>query len=230
MLFIVFFVAIKSLSGYEYLSNIVLSPLVAIVYYKIKWQTPLKNILLKSLLVFMAGCLGFVTAFLIHFGQLFLYTKNVEEALKVIWFRANSRTLHGFFEAGSDTFLTLEKLHPEFKTIENPIAMWASVLKVSHKIQLVQRHWLWGIKNLYFILFSTIVGLLYCQSCSSKIRAVSISLLLAVIVSLSWGILAVSHHIVHGHMNSITYHIPLYLWAFVTIPFLFWRGSIKNVV
>ena len=234
LLFIGFVMAIKSLCGYEYLSNIVLSPIVAIVYYEIKWKTPIRQILVKSLSVFVVGCAGFVIAVLIHLGQLYLYAGSWKRAIEIIGQVANARTLDGFLDSSikQDSIKVINPVLDKFKNkgldFDNqPILRWLIGFGYAHYLQLIKRHWFLGIKNIYFISFSAIVSLLYVKSGSSKIKAVSVSLMVSIVISLSWGILASPHHLVHTHMNSITYHLPLYLWAFVTIPFLFWRGKMK---
>jgi hypothetical protein len=223
--------------GYEYISNIVLSPLVGIVYYEVKWKTSLKQIILKSIQVIAASIFGFIIAIFIHLGELWLYTGSIKDAINAFSQLSHSRTVAGFSghavkKSHLDTFdMAVKFLQNNGLNINtnSNFNKWLIGLLVGNYWQLQYRHWFLFIKNSYLIIFMTITSLLYIRSSSRKIKATALSLLLAVPISLSWGILASPHHLVHLHLNSITYHLPLYLFGFVAVPFLFWRGKLLKI-
>ena len=88
LFFIGLFIFLKSLIGYDYLSNIVLSALIPLIYYYSKNKITLKKTLLISLGVFIVSIAGFSSAVGLHYFSL---EKIEENPGKWIYYTAAKR-------------------------------------------------------------------------------------------------------------------------------------------
>jgi hypothetical protein len=85
-------VLLKSLNGYEYITNIILSATIAPVYYELREKSNLKILIGRVFLIGFAGIGGFLAAYVIHFLQLFAFTKNFQTSIRILVERAATRT------------------------------------------------------------------------------------------------------------------------------------------
>lgn len=93
LLIIGILVFLKSLNGYEYITNVLLGATVAPIYYELKSGTRLISLFKKLFWIGLAGITGFFLAYLIHFFQLYIYLKDLNKAFYIITERATARTL-----------------------------------------------------------------------------------------------------------------------------------------
>jgi len=85
-------VLFKSLSGYEYITNVIAAPSVALVYYGIKEKMPLRTLILRIIAVGIAGVIGFAAAIQLHLLQGILFFGSIEQTLDRVLSRASIRT------------------------------------------------------------------------------------------------------------------------------------------
>jgi len=86
-------VFLKSLNGYEYISNVLLGATIAPVYFELKNGARLPSLVKIVFWISLAGVAGFFLAYLLHFFQLFLFIRDINKALFIITERATARTL-----------------------------------------------------------------------------------------------------------------------------------------
>jgi hypothetical protein len=86
-------VFLKSLNGYEYITNVLLGATVAPVYFELKRGTQVISLVRKIFWIGLAGVTGFFLAYLLHFVQLYVYLKDLYRAFYIITERATARTL-----------------------------------------------------------------------------------------------------------------------------------------
>ena len=86
-------ILLKSLNGYEYITNVILGATIGPLYYELKSGTRPKDLIKQIVLIGIAGIAGFAVAYLIHFSQLLLFTRDFEKSIYILTERAIVRTL-----------------------------------------------------------------------------------------------------------------------------------------
>lgn len=84
-------VLFKSLSGYEYITNVIAAPTVPLVYYGLRQKMSLQGIALRVLAVGIAGTAGFAAAVGVHLLQGYLYFGSLQRIFDQITARASVR-------------------------------------------------------------------------------------------------------------------------------------------
>ncbi|MBW4438503.1 MAG: hypothetical protein KME04_15285 [Pleurocapsa minor GSE-CHR-MK-17-07R] len=83
----------KALSGYEYITNVIAAPSVAVVYYGFREKIPLRSIGLQVIAIGIAGVVAFAIAFGLHLLQGSAYLGgSLQDMINVIASRASVRT------------------------------------------------------------------------------------------------------------------------------------------
>ena len=83
----------KSLNGYEYITNVILGASIGPIYYELGAGTSIKRLTQKVVLIILAGIAGFITAYGLHFLQLYFFTHDLSKAMYILTERAIVRTL-----------------------------------------------------------------------------------------------------------------------------------------
>ncbi len=86
-------VTLKSLSGYEYITNVIAAPSVPIVFYGLRAKMPLRAVIMRIIGIGIAGSIGFAAAVGIHIVQGTLYFGSIDQILSKIADRAAERTI-----------------------------------------------------------------------------------------------------------------------------------------
>jgi hypothetical protein len=86
-------ILLKSLNGYEYITNVILGATIAPIYYEFKAGTRFKILIRKIVLISLAGIAGFILAYTIHFIQLYTFTRDLDKAVYILTERAAVRTI-----------------------------------------------------------------------------------------------------------------------------------------
>jgi hypothetical protein len=210
----------KALCGYEYITNVILSPLVPIVYYEVLKMAPVKRIVQKSIRIILSGLIGFFLAICFHVRQAWDYSHSLKKALlDDFLFNALIRT------SGDDRLKKLFHWSPwsdlrVFKDYFSTDAL--SVLGVT----LVTTALLYLILPGIIILSRRLVFMNELQK--RKFQALIASTCVACGASLSWAVLALGHMRDHLHMNSIIFFLPFFLMIFVLMPFFLKMSLCKN--
>lgn len=86
-------ILLKSLNGYEYITNVILGASIGPLYYELKTGTRIGLIIKRMALILAAGITGFGLAYGIHFLQLLLFTQVFWETISILIERAVTRTV-----------------------------------------------------------------------------------------------------------------------------------------
>jgi hypothetical protein len=86
-------ILLKSLNGYEYITNVILGASIGPLYYELKTGTRIRLIIKRMALIIAAGITGFGFAYGIHFLQLLIFIQDFREAVSILIERAVTRTI-----------------------------------------------------------------------------------------------------------------------------------------
>ncbi|MDF2946602.1 MAG: hypothetical protein K0S51_1281 [Bacillales bacterium] len=204
--FIVFLFFIKSLCGYEYITNISLSCLIPIIYYELNKETHFKEILKKCAITFVSTIFGFILALGLHLVQGYNHFGSLQEAIKVISQRGTARSF-------GDTLGKEISFFNDFITLLKYFKLPASFTAVS--------------QFTLFVVFMLIIIYFFINKSKfvkeSKLVNLVIVCFISLIATFSWVVIAQGHMRYHLHINSIIFYIPFNLMLFVTIGFIFSR-------
>ncbi|MCK3658817.1 hypothetical protein A4G18_08860 [Pasteurellaceae bacterium Pebbles2] len=203
-------ILLKSLAGYEYISTILISMVIPLVFFAIKNSWEYKLFFKRFIFTSVAGLLGFVSAIVIHLQQLKSFLGSYDKAVDLLLFTILKRT-HG---------------NPE--TMKDPLmiaSLKANVFDVLAKY--FNGDMFGGVKFWYVIvllvLLSILVGTIIKKrqliAYQSIHKAIQVSLWLSIFAPISWHILAKGHSYVHGHMNHLLWYVPFLLLGFGYIGF-----------
>ncbi|MGQ0286878.1 hypothetical protein ACT2CV_06710 [Pasteurellaceae bacterium 22721_9_1] len=212
-------VFIKCLAGYEYISTILITMLIPLVFFSIKNSLRLNEFISRSLKISFAGVIGFLFALAIHFTQLMYYSGGFKNAKAVLMSIILKRT-HG----NPDDFTYNATLAYSLKTD------LFSVLVLYIKKQLV-----FGVSAGSIILGVLIISLLNVvlmrtHPLKKNNYAFLASLWLSLLAPLSWYILAKGHSHIHHHINYLLWYVPFLLLvsAYIGYSFQFYWGFVQK--
>jgi hypothetical protein len=236
---------IKCLCGYEFLTSIILSAFVAIVYHEVRIEGGIKwRMLLKPLLrVGLAGVVGFALALSAHVAQATAYYHTFSKAVGAIEKRAAVRTIdnpsgtledvvHNFQKQAPEVSSVIDRFYPVHELNASQPHFYVKVLIVSA----VQYSFL-GLTTLPVLLrqpFGVILqSMLFAAllagiiiygwkrrgilKSSSPHLALAASTVLGLLSSASWLILAQGHALNHPHLNGIVFYLPFALVYYIVL-------------
>jgi len=216
-------VLLKSLCGYEYITNVILSVTIPILFYDLTEGYDIKQVVKDSLIPVLSGMSGFFTALGVHTYALYQYYGSLPSATNVILSRASARTIsdpvtttkfvtdlfNRFFVYSGDTTSNILYL------MENRLIYEArGVITIP-----------WTGINIPLIVIEGLVLLICIHEIRNTIKGVgnkslyivSLTTIAAYIVANSWAILAIGHMKEHSHMNEIVFYIPFLIIAYLLI-------------
>jgi len=229
----------KSLAGYEFLSNVILAPLSAIVYHLVKANSHKRQFLFHTALVCLAGALGFLLALTLHLNQLHQHFGNYPQAWEKITERASVRTFGELSPLRSHIIKNFSFNHPYIYPYLNHVFAFESqnspwpqeldlILIIYHYLisPTINHPFLsplpqikLGNLALFILLSFSIIYYWYRQSFfnDKKIKSLSVVTTLSLVFSNSWSILGFGHTMLHTHMNSIIFYLPFLPLAYTVI-------------
>ncbi len=86
-------ILLKSLNGYEYITNVILGASIGPLYYELGTDARINKVIKKIVLICLAGIAGFLVAYGLHLMQLIIFTQDYREAISILIDRAATRTL-----------------------------------------------------------------------------------------------------------------------------------------
>lgn len=191
---------IKSLCGYEYLSNILLSSLIPIIYFEMKnnKKNNFKKLISKLIKTFLIGCTGFIAAFLANLIQASLYLSSLQKGFNSISQSAVYRTI-------GDALGKKISISTDLKTYFDYFNQKYFLVFSEHQIIII-------------IIFLFILINFLCKKLNQKAdNKLFFLALIGLIFSLSWNSIALGHMRYHLHINPITFYIPFNLLAYAYI-------------
>ena len=86
-------ILLKSLNGYEYITNVILGASIGPLYYELEAGTRINGVIKRIVMICLAGIAGFIVAYGLHLLQLFIFTQDFRESLSILIERATTRTI-----------------------------------------------------------------------------------------------------------------------------------------
>lgn len=221
ILYLLVFLAvfIKSLAGYEYMSTILISTVVPLIYFAIKDSWTLKTFITRFVLVGISGLVGFFTAIFMHLVQLANTLGSFSKGLEHLWYTIAKRThgdpntVHEAYRASleSNVFGVILKYLSGTGFDLNSLIGFGGKLSFADLI--------------FLIIVLSIFGFMATRKKvfnidSKKHLALNLTLWVSILAPLSWHVLAKGHSYIHGHMNHVLWYIPFLLLGFVYIGYL----------
>jgi hypothetical protein len=217
------------LSGYEFATLVGFNALAVTIMFGQIRQDQFRKRLATTLWVSLGVISGFLTAVLLHIGQLWLVRGNFEDGLSVFLRRASART-------GAQMSALLPK------DIDDPEALFAQPLDV---VKTYLNMSLFGSPNLlpllgsitiksllFFLVVVTIVrlrGLKNGQSKDWNLQAAELSMWVFLLGPVGWHLLARPHSFVHTHINFALWYFPFVPLGLV-IAWEYFRGALNREV
>ncbi|HNY11069.1 MAG TPA: hypothetical protein PKK26_05705, partial [Candidatus Wallbacteria bacterium] len=125
-------VAMKSLCGYEYLTNITLGATVPVLYYELKNNSGIKSAFSKMAKTFVSGCAGFFIAFSLHLWQGVNYFGSLKAAVLAATNSAAARTVGdvygNYFSLADDASIFIKYLFQPATLFFSHIALIIAII------------------------------------------------------------------------------------------------------
>lgn len=213
-----FLVLLDSLMGYEYISTVLLSILVPLVYFMIRddWD---KSLFVKRIIVIgLFSLLGFILAFLMHIQQLEYASGSYSSAVDIIKERILVRTYTNpndyagtaYYESQQTSVFNVLYVYlikgGTFR-LKVPFLLWILMLGyITHKFR---------------------KGKIEAEEPRLKtIKVLIITSWFSVLAPLSWFVLAKSHSVIHTPMNYLIWYLPFMIFVFALFG-MYWEKSIN---
>jgi hypothetical protein len=193
----------KSLTGYEFISSVMVASLTPIVYFSIKNQWGYFKTIKRILLTGICGFLGFLTALVAHMVQLWFTTQSFLESFGIIFRRAVIRT-HGdaydsnniyYEDSLSSSLFTVYKIYLKGMLGETTIMMIifivASIISFT-KLKIMKKNF-------------------------DILKALTITLWFSFLAPMSWFTLAKGHSFDHSRLNHVLWNLPFNIFGFALV-------------
>ena len=238
---LIFLIFLKSLCGYEYITTVVISSLIPIIFYHLEHKSFSKKFLIKLLSISLLCCLGFIFAILLHIWQ--INTVFSTNGIEIIMARAKDRTLvsiggdhqqfiQAFLDAlpqNSWTFIFL-KQNPNFSPFIYGIYAFfkyftfpAITIPFSYIRNPIEANQGFSVSIGICILLS-IVGLILVfikrVNIDFKLKVLILITQISLLAPLSWQVLAFNHMSIHFHLNGILFYLPFLLFFYLLIGYI----------
>jgi len=212
-------VFIKSLCGYEYITNVILSPIVPVVYYELLEKSTIAEVVKKVFSVIVSGILGFFLAIAMHVYQGWHYFHSIKMAVSPVFNRAVLQTTGDANSGAIVTFSLIQDLKIYIRYLSVEAMGIVTTFLVSNA----------------FLLLIGLVIIVFGYSFKfndevekRRFRALLASTGFAYLASFSWAFLARGHMRYHIHMTHIIFYLPLYLMLFVLVAFFLQNGCVNG--
>jgi len=239
----------KSLTGYEFLSNVILSGYAPIFYFQLKNREKIKSVLTSFLYYSITGLIMFIVALSLHVGKIKPFFDNNAQAITSIAEKAAIRTYNN--PAGlTDQFI--EHLSTDNKSLYTLLDKTFNVKKYNNTPMESKMNFIWVMTQFLFspvlswgIIRQPLNGILgswmlvviisgyilirwflsnYYQS-SNQIKALFMVTIFAFLACNNWFILAYGHSLNHPHIDSIVFYLP-----FLPLIYIVFSLSIVNFI
>lgn len=214
-------VMLKCLCGYEYVTSVILAPVAALAFHRVRRGEFGWSFLKPATGLVLAGILGFAAALTIHSRQISALTG--QSGWESIANRARERTVEIGNPAGENQielqpFGPLKSLDPRTAYAIHAFLRYFAMPPIALPMGLTARSFIplyWFVVLTFALLIAGRVGWL-----STDGRALAAATLVGLGASVSWQILAVNHMAVHFHLNMVVFQLPFLLLAFLSIGWL----------
>ncbi|HGJ5869024.1 hypothetical protein [Arsenophonus nasoniae] len=226
-------ILIKSLAGYEYISTVLISIMVPLIFYAIKDNWDLFIFIKRAILLSITSLIGFFSAIFLHLLQLTWNSGSFSKGFATIWYIIAKRTY-----GNPDTVQEIFR-----KSLESNVR---DVLSFYWNGSAIDLQSLFGISSIsvkfsFLIILIAVISIIGTVLASKFLHnykkinlALVISLWFSILAPLSWFILAKGHSYIHVHINYILWYVPFLLIGFSYLGFfcqLVWcllKASLNN--
>lgn len=201
---------IKSACGFEFISTILISVEIPIIYYAVKNKYSFKEWFLKSMYVGIGGILGFITAIVVYLIQATNYFGSLNLAVNNFIYTISKRT--GAFD------VEVSEVYQKSLDISISEVLYRYIFE-ENKIFL---NWSMSYLIIITIIMMIITLIVYKKRIEGiiaqrKIVALGVSICVSILGPLSWYVLAKGHSYIHIKINQILWSIPSILLIFSMI-------------
>ncbi|SDJ10959.1 hypothetical protein SAMN04515654_12815 [Halanaerobium congolense] len=215
---------IKSSSGYEYISTILISLTIPYFYYFIKNKWANKIFIKRFIVISLSSLSGFFMAMFVHILQLKSELGSYNKAIDSIIYRVLKRTSGDPNKVNEVYRASLESnvLNVINKYLENGKA----AINLTNLSFFETTLFIFEFKDLIFLFLVASVLVFaskkYFPSIDenrNKFKALTISVWISFLAPLSWFVLAKGHSYIHRHMNYLLWHIPFTILGFALVGY-----------
>lgn len=237
-LFALFF--LRFLNGYEFTPEVILAPVTVAGYFIYKRSAGFKDLFREGAAICLIGGLAFVGAFSLNFYQVYKYVGNGHEAFQLIKSRAVERTtdegayrkyvysgLNYTLPAVYDTannYINLDaaaRRQPLILTNTLSIINYLLLPVVSFPLAV---HEPLGTIIDSFLVYAILAYIVMRQQTGrvakilgAKFQALRSALVLGLLSSVSWLVLAHAHSLVHAHIDGIIFYLPFMMFVYIAL-------------
>uniref|UniRef100_A0A831Z1H4 Glycosyltransferase RgtA/B/C/D-like domain-containing protein n=1 Tax=candidate division WWE3 bacterium TaxID=2053526 RepID=A0A831Z1H4_UNCKA len=249
-------IALKSATGYEYLSSVVLSGFVPVLYFELKEKSPIAKLVKKFFVIVAFSAGGFGVALAAHVAVLASYLGSFSAVFQSVVDRAAIRMIGLAGNLDWPSYV-LELFKGTYPRVFDQIEYWLGFLGKTGE-SLHSGVSMGMISLLHYLLspaltmpiylkypFDILVGsvlfmillvgiILWRLSLLSgfrqpRVRALIAAVGFAFLASFSWAVVGYSHMLAHPHINTIIFFIPFFPMAYVAIGLWLTGGLSRKV-
>lgn len=213
--FVTFFLIIRFLCGYEFLTSVMLSVLVPIVYYAVLHGWKLRKTLVACLYLGIGAIGAFLISTLVHIKQ-----------LQSSAFGSFSEAFNYYIKNASERTTTSSVKGVAQSKVDSVKSEYAEVVDKYWNSIAIDLDFINGSDNFRHIFFSDLILTLLALSAlvfiaekfskriansRPKLIALLVTTWISILVPLSWFILGKNHSYIHTHINNILWFLPFLL-------------------
>ncbi|KPJ92280.1 MAG: hypothetical protein AMJ55_10005 [Gammaproteobacteria bacterium SG8_15] len=223
-LLVMFFVFLKGAMGYEFISTVLVSMLVPLVYFSVKNSWTMRKLLSRCVVIGLFGLLGFAVAFLLHIYQLTLATDSAEQALSVIQGRITANTYYEHELQANLPSFELEKVYIFFEVIKEYFLRGGG----SYRLKIPYLVWVLVFLYITIKVYRDKYELSELKKSNPTVNALIIATWFSILAPLSWFILAMNHSHIHTNINIVLWHLPFMIFGFALLGYIL-RSRIQRL-
>lgn len=204
-IFIFISIALRCACGYEFISTVMVSVELPLIYYAVKSKWELTVAVKRFLTNGLAALFSFISVLVMHIIKSGVYYNSFSRAISILTNTVAKRTGFGNLESVSEIYMP---------------SLEASKWSVLYKYLFAQRPLLGGMHMGGIVVVLLLLMLLmkikkfdtvqlYCKR--SQLKALSITFYLSLVAPISWYVLASAHSYIHLDINYILWSLPTLL-------------------
>lgn len=192
-------ILLKCLNGYEFMSTVLINMEIPIIYYYLKKNAKMINLIKICSIVGISGILGFVVAIMLHVKKLLVITNDLKSAFNLFLYPIIYRTnLLGY------------KL-PELSGI---IGKDYKIFEKSLNVSMVEVLEIYLLNSKIMLVIILLIIFIIKDLKNKENIPLIVSIILSFVGVLSWIILAKGHSYIHTHINPVLWNIPFLMLSF----------------
>lgn len=202
-------VALKCLCGYEYVSTILLSATVPVVFHEVLGGGGPRRLAARVGAVFLSGVLGFAGAVGLHFAQGWSFTGSAAEGWEAIRARALCHTREDPRLPNVPPDIPAHKVLRWYgREHAASLPLWETLTpRGPHQLHLTIRFF-WFLLPLAALLALASRRFIPTEQARRRLQALAAAAAWAFLAPLSWALAARAHMCYHPHLNAIIFYLP----------------------